>query len=264
MIKPDTVQARAYRALMTRDIDAKHELVRQLGHEPLQFGPPMAVKMVPNPGRPDSPRLVAPRELVRRRLGSQAGRMALLHAVAHIEFNAINLALDAVYRFSGMPDAYYEDWVSVALDESRHFAMLAERLAELGGAYGDLPAHNGLWEMAVATSHSALERMALVPRVLEARGLDVSPGMIDRLRQHKDERSAVIIETILEEEVRHVAIGTRWFHFLCEKQSLDPEPTFLGLLDQHMPGRAFGPLNHRARLAAGFDPKELIALEGRG
>lgn len=208
------------------------------------------------PGRPDQPTLVHPRAVAHRGLGSEAGRIALLHAVAHIEFNAINLALDAIVRFAGHPLAYYQDWLSVAQDEARHFQMLAGRLAEFGAAYGDLPAHNGLWEMAEKTAHDALHRMALVPRVLEARGLDVTPGMIDRLNQAGDTRSSAVLGTILDEEVRHVAIGTRWFHWHCEQRGLSPNPTFTALLAEYgVEIRA--PINHAARMEAGFSEQEL-------
>lgn len=212
------------------------------------------------PGRPERPALVAPSQVPRRRLGSREGRAALVHAVAHIEFNAINLALDAVYRFRGMPAAYYDDWLSVAVDESRHFALVQERLESLGRRYGDLPAHNGLWEMAEKTAHSCLRRMALVPRVLEARGLDVTPGMIRRLAAVGDHETVSVLEVILEEEVRHVAIGTRWFRYCCGEAGLEPGPAFLDLLRAHYPSLPRGPFNMDARLAAGFSKSEMDAL----
>ncbi len=212
------------------------------------------------PGRPDRPRLVPPRELPHRGLGSEEGRAALVHAVAHIEFNAINLAWDAVYRFRGMPDDYYRDWASVAHDEARHFTMLSARLAQLGRAYGDFDAHDGLWEMAVKTSGSCLARMALVPRVLEARGLDVTPGMIARLRAVGDDATAEILEVILREEVRHVASGTRWFRWCCEREGRDPDATFAELLRAYVPGGLKGPFNLDARRAAGFGDAELSRL----
>ncbi len=183
-----------------------------------------------------------------------------MHAVAHIEFNAINLAWDAVYRFRGMPDAYYRDWASCAHDEARHFAMLSTRLAELGHAYGDFDAHNGLWEMAEKTAHRDTARMALVPRVLEARGLDVTPGMIDRLRGVGDERTIAILDVILREEVVHVAAGTRWFRWCCERDGLEPRETFLDLLRDYMGRNLRGPFNREARIQAGFDEAELDQL----
>jgi|SRR6056297_423571 len=215
----------------------------------------------PPAGRPERPGLVTPASLPRRGLGSAQGRIALLHAVAHIEFNAINLALDAAARFGGMPDEFYSDWLSVAFDEARHFRLLETRLHELGAAYGDLPAHNGLWEMAERTAHDPLVRMALVPRVLEARGLDVTPGMIEKLDHVGDHASVACLEVILEEEVRHVAIGSRWFRHLCRQRGLDAEDTFRSLLGEYFAGGLRGPFNHPARLEAGFTQSELEGLE---
>jgi uncharacterized ferritin-like protein (DUF455 family) len=213
------------------------------------------------PGRPPRPRLVHPRDLPRRGLGSDAGRAAFVHAIAHIEFNAIDLAWDAVYRFRDMPEAYYADWVGVAADEARHFAMLRERLQALGHDYGDFDAHNGLWEMAEKTALDGMARMALVPRVLEARGLDVTPGMIAKLRGLGDEATAGILELILREEVAHVAAGSRWFRWHCERAGLPPAPTFRALLREHAGPVLHGPFNREARLAAGFDPAELDSLD---
>jgi uncharacterized ferritin-like protein (DUF455 family) len=216
------------------------------------------------PGRPERPRLVPARELSQRGLGTPEGRVALVHAIAHIEFNAINLAWDAVYRFRGKPGAYYRDWASCAHDEARHFTMLSGRLAELGHVYGDFDAHNGLWEMTEKTAHSDTARMALVPRVLEARGLDVTPGMMERLRRQDDQRTVAILETILREEVAHVAAGTRWFHWCCERDGIDPETTFAQLLDDYMNGSLRGPFNLDARREAGFSESELVWLQTLG
>lgn len=215
-------------------------------------------------GRPGRPQLVNPSRLARRRLGTRAGCQALVHAVAHIEFNAINLALDAALRFAGMPDDYYRDWLRVAADEARHFRMLSVRLQELGAAYGDLPAHNGLWDMAERTAHDPLVRMALVPRVLEARGLDVTPGMIERLRRAGDEDTVALLEVILEEEEAHVAIGTRWFRYLCEQRGVESEAVFDSLLRQYYKGQLRGPFNIPARQRAGFTDPELKRLEALG
>ncbi|WP_348674411.1 ferritin-like domain-containing protein [uncultured Abyssibacter sp.] len=218
---------------------------------------PLAGPMPDQPGRPAAPLLIHPAKVPKRKLGSPAGRAALVHAVAHIEFNAINLALDAVLRFAGMPEAYYRDWLSVARDEARHFTMLSGRLAELETAYGDLPAHNGLWEMAEKTAHDPLHRMALVPRVLEARGLDVTPGMIERLLEAGDNETVAHLRVILAEEVRHVDIGSRWFRFLCERRGQEPGDTFHGLLDRYGVTVGRGPLNLPARRRAGFSEQEL-------
>ncbi|MBN8728153.1 MAG: ferritin-like domain-containing protein [Xanthomonadales bacterium] len=219
------------------------------------------VMAIAEPGRPARPRLVRPRELAQRGLGSAEGRAALVHAVAHIEFNAINLAWDAVYRFRDMPPAYYRDWIGVAVDEARHFGWLERRLAELGHAYGDFDAHNGLWEMAARTADSCLARMALVPRVLEARGLDVTPGMIARLCAVGDGATVAILERILVEEVPHVAAGSRWFAWCCRREERDPAAAFRDLIATHAVGALRGPFNIDARLAAGFSRDELDALE---
>ncbi len=213
------------------------------------------------PGRPQRPKLVHPRELPRRGFGNDEGRAAFIHSIAHIEFNAIDLAWDAVYRFRGMPPQYYADWVSVAHDEARHFVMLRKRLNDFGRDYGDFDAHNGLWEMTEKTAHSALERMALVPRVLEARGLDVTPGMIEKLRSLKDHATADILELILREEIGHVAAGSRWFRWLCERDGIEPESTFRRLLTEYGRGVLYGPFNLDARSAAGFSDEELMSLQ---
>jgi uncharacterized ferritin-like protein (DUF455 family) len=222
------------------------------------FGSP--VVPIGPPGRPPAPVLVAPSELPRRRLGSAEGRAALVHAVAHIEFNAINLALDAIYRFRSLPRQYYLDWLSVAVDEARHFRLLQQRLRVMDSDYGDFPAHNGLWEMAEKTATACLHRMALVPRVLEARGLDVTPGMIERFSAAGDAETASVLETILREEVRHVAIGTHWFHYCCRREGREPLTTFLALLQEYYGGAIRGPLNVEARLQAGFSADEMDAL----
>lgn len=250
--------------LRERNVDAKCAAVASLweavqasglASPPAEAAPPIGV-----PGRPERPELVPPQQVPRRRLGSDAGRAALVHAIAHIEFNAINLALDAAWRFRDQPEAFYLDWLSVAADEARHFRLLATRLDELGHRYGDFPAHDGLWDMAVRTADSCLERMALVPRVLEARGLDVTPGMIERLRRAGDQRTIAALEVILEEEVRHVEIGTRWFHACCAEAGVDPDETFLHLLETRFDGRLRGPFNVPARTEAGFSERELHAI----
>lgn len=212
------------------------------------------------PGRPGRPHLVPPRRLAQRGLGTSGGRAALVHAVAHIEFNAINLAWDAVYRFRGLPHEYYRDWAAVAADEARHFTLLSARLAELGHAYGDFDAHDGLWDMAMRTADSCLARMALVPRVLEARGLDVTPGMIERLRGVGDNATVEILEMILREEVAHVAAGSRWFAWCCAREGVEPQATFRDLLETHFRGGLRGPFNVDARLRAGFTTAELDRL----
>lgn len=213
------------------------------------------------PGRPARPELVSPRRLRRRGLGTLEGRAILLHAVAHIEFNAINLALDAVYRFRDLPRGFYDDWVRVAAEEVYHFGLVAAHLGGLGHDYGDFPAHDGLWEAARATADDPLARMALVPRVLEARGLDVNPAMRARLVEVGDGEAAEILDIILRDEVGHVAAGNRWFHHLCRERGLDPWATFAGLVRRHLKGGLRGPFLREHRLAAGFTEAELDALE---
>lgn len=212
-------------------------------------------------GRPAHLELVPPRGLARRRLSTAVGRAALIHAVAHIEFNAINLAWDAIQRFRGLPSPFYADWVRVAAEETRHFGLMLERLDDLGYGYGDFPAHDGLWEMARRTAHDPLARMALVPRVLEARGLDVTPGMIERLLVVGDEETARRLRIILREEVGHVAAGSRWFRHLCAERDLDAPTAFFDLLSQYLKGEIRGPLNLADRRRAGFDAEELARLE---
>ncbi|GAB4576100.1 MAG: ferritin-like domain-containing protein [Rhodothalassiaceae bacterium] len=206
------------------------------------------------PGRPDRPLLLPPARMPRRRrAGSHATRIALLHAVAHIELNAIDLAFDLVARFgAGMPRAFTDDWVAVGADEARHFLMLSERLADHGAAYGDLPAHDGLWQAAQETSGDLMARLAIVPMVLEARGLDVTPGMIARFDAMGDHRSADVLRIVLHEEVGHVEKGQRWFSFLCERDGLDPPSHFRLLVKRHFRGAIKPPFNRSARDAAGL------------
>ena len=214
------------------------------------------------PGRPARPELVAPSSLKRRGMQSEAGRAVLLHALAHIEFNAINLALDAVWRFPSMPTDFYLDWLKVAAEEAHHFSLLSARLGEFGHAYGDFPAHDGLWDMAQRTRGDVLARMALVPRTLEARGLDASPPIRQRLAQAGDHASAAILDVILRDEIGHVLIGNRWFRFLCEAQDFDPHTAYERLAAQYHAPKLRGPFNFEARRDAGFDEAELRALAG--
>jgi len=235
-------------------------LWRAVESSDFEFDPHTPVEPIGDAGRPARPELVEPSQVRRRRLGSEMGRAALVHAIAHIEFNAINLALDAAYRFRDMPHQYYIDWISVAADEARHFSLLSTRLQSLGYQYGDFSAHNGLWEMARRTADDCLKRMALVPRVLEARGLDVTPAMITRLTAVGDDETVRILEIILEEEVRHVEIGSHWFHLCCDQRGLDPEATFVSLISEYFKRGLRGPFNIPARMMAGFTQREMDAL----
>ncbi|MEQ8404419.1 MAG: ferritin-like domain-containing protein [Oceanicaulis sp.] len=220
------------------------------------------------PARPDRPELKPPGQVPRRRLGTPAGRFALLHAVAHIEFNAIDLAFDMVARFSGDDRlskaerrAFISDWIAVGDDEARHFLLVREQLARLGGDYGDLPAHDGLWEAASATANDLMGRLAVAPMVLEARGLDVTPGMIEKLNSVGDRESAAALEIIYTEEVAHVAAGRRWFETLCAAEGDEPEGRFQALVKQYFKGDLKRPFNIPARTSAGM-PQDWYAPLG--
>ena len=214
----------------------------------------------PLPGRPALPRLVDPATLPRRSPFTLAGRAALLHAVAHIEFNAINLALDAAWRFDGMPPAFYRDWWLVAFEESQHFRLLQNHLRSLGHDYGDFDAHDGLWAMAERTREDPIARMALVPRTLEARGLDATPPMQAHLARAGDHEAVRILDVILSDEIGHVAIGNRWYRWLCERAGIDPVACYDVLAAQHGAPRLKGPFNLEARERAGFTVEELGQL----
>jgi uncharacterized ferritin-like protein (DUF455 family) len=213
------------------------------------------------PGRPERPLRVPHTQLKQRSMKSVQGRAALLHALAHIELNAIDLALDVCWRFHGMPDDFYRQWLAVAREEALHFQLLRDHLATLGCGYGDFPAHDGLWQMAERTRHDLLARIALVPRTLEARGLDASPAVKAKLLAAGDLRGAEILDIILRDEIGHVAVGNRWFKWLCQRQGLEPLATYAELATRHEAPRLRGPFNLEARRAAGFDEAELQVLQ---
>jgi uncharacterized ferritin-like protein (DUF455 family) len=198
----------------------------------------------------------------RRSGGSIAGRVALLHALAHIELNAIDLAWDIVARFAAvdLPRAFFDDWASVAAEEAEHHALLAARLAEFGATYGDLPAHDGLWEAASATAHDLLARLAVVPLVLEARGLDVTPAMIERLDRLGDTQSAAVLQCVYDDEIGHVAVGSRWFRFECARRGCEPVPEWQTLVRRYFKGALKPPFNEKGRDAAGFGREFYAAL----
>lgn len=251
-------------ALRVVEPGARCAAVRQLGSfewpvdADRDLGEPAGV-----PGRPDRPLLVAPGAVAPRGVGTREGRAALLHALAHIEFNAIGLALDHVWRFAGLPETYYRDWTRVAVEEAHHFTMLRGRLLEAGFDYGDFPAHDGLWEMARRTADDALARMALVPRTLEARGLDASPAVRAKFLAIGDVESAKILQLILAEEIGHVAVGNRWFRYLCALRGLDPAATYRREAERRGAPRERGPLNRAARLRAGFTEQELDEMQNQ-
>jgi uncharacterized ferritin-like protein (DUF455 family) len=248
MIDDVAVQATAVRALHARvdalAIDTGAVLVEPAGL----------------PARPRRPQLVPPRALPRRSAHTPQGRAALLHSVAHIEANAIRLALDACWRFAGLPTDYYRDWLRVAAEEAHHFTLLAGHLASLGVRYGDFDAHDGLWQMVEKTRHDATARMALVPRTLEARGLDATPPMRARFAAAGDQGAVAILDVILRDEIGHVAVGNRWYRWLCERDGLDPLAHYDKLAARHDAPRPVPPFNFEAREKAGFTPEELQRL----
>jgi uncharacterized ferritin-like protein (DUF455 family) len=212
------------------------------------------------PCRPDKPDLVTTLKAQQRSAHTVEGRAMLLHSLAHIELNAIDLALDIVWRFSGMPVAFYLDWLRVAKEEAYHFTLLSEHLASLGYHYGDFPAHTGLWTMAEKTKGDLLARLAIVPRTLEARGLDASPAVRQKLLSAGDKRGAEILAIILRDEIGHVAIGNHWYRWLCTQRGADPITTYVAMVAQYAAPQLKGPFNWEARRAAGFDETELAAL----
>ncbi|MFZ6748279.1 ferritin-like domain-containing protein [Undibacterium sp. Ren11W] len=213
------------------------------------------------PGKPERPELVPPLGVKRRAMHTVEGRAVLIHALTHIEFNAINLALDAIWRFSDMPQEYYSDWLQVAQEEAYHFNLLASHLVSLGYAYGDFPAHNSLWEMVERTQADVLARMALVPRTMEARGLDATPAIRAKLAQAGDQAAAAILDIILRDEIGHVGIGNRWFAYLCQQRQLDPVITYAELATLYRAPKLRAPFNLEARRAAGFSEAELQVLQ---
>ncbi|TFW19914.1 ferritin-like domain-containing protein [Duganella callida] len=212
------------------------------------------------PGRPDKPELVPPLAVGRRAMNTPEGRAMLIHALAHIEFNAINLALDAIWRFPGLPAAYYSDWLRVAREEAYHFTLLDEHLQRLGYRYGDFVGHDALWEMVGKTTGDVLARMALVPRTLEARGLDANPPLRNKLAQAGDKEAAGILDIILRDEIGHVEIGNRWYAWLCAQRGLEPIAAYAELARQYKAPALRGPFNLEARRQAGFSEAELLAL----
>lgn len=258
--------ANTFDAIMQSDADQKcsatHKLYKQWQNNELSTQQ-TTVKEIPEAGRPEKPDLVAPRSVKKRGINTQTGRINLMHAIAHIEFNAINLALDAVYRFQDQPEQYYSDWLKVADDEARHFQLICDYLSEHNCQYGDFPAHNGLWDMAVQTQHDIVARMALVPRVLEARGLDVTPAMIEKLAKAGDQQAANILTVIYNDEITHVEVGSRWFKHHCSLNKLPAEQTFEQLIEHYLHGTLRGPFNYHARRQAGFSDNEIQRLNDK-
>jgi uncharacterized ferritin-like protein (DUF455 family) len=256
-------RAQAQRLLTIASTQEKAAAVRQLDMSTGTLGSQELIGACPGiPGRPNKPVLVHPSALKTRAVGTLEGRAGLVHALTHIEANAINLALDVVWRFAGMPDDFYRDWMQVAQEEALHFELLEAHLMHLGYAYGDFPAHDGLWDMAEKTKTNLLARLALVPRTLEARGLDATPAIRNKLVSVGDQRGAQILDIILRDEIGHVAIGNRWYRYLCAAAQLDPIQTYAELALRYDAPVLKGPFNLSARRAAGFDDAELAALCG--
>ncbi|QDL93745.1 ferritin-like domain-containing protein [Paroceanicella profunda] len=259
---PQTVSDCAVAVLTTAGAREKAALSRRLAahwRDRLAAGTPlpMGTAAPPDtPARPARPELLSPRDMPRRRPGSAGGRLALLHAIAHIELNAIDLHWDVLARFSHvpMPAGFAEDWVRAADDESKHFNLLADRLEAFGSAYGAFPAHAGLWRSAEMTAHDLPARLAVVPMVLEARGLDVTPGMIEAFTRAGDVQTVAALEVIYADEVAHVAYGSKWFHFLCGREDLDPKIAFHDLVRRHFGGALKPPFNEAKRADAGLPP----------
>ena len=255
-----SLRRQALHWLLCADPDAKARGTRALDPRG-RVGADEALNEPPGiPVRPARPRLVPHTQLKPRSAHTPQGRAALLHALAHIELNAIDLALDVAWRFDGLPEDFYRQWLQVAREEALHFELLRDHLATLGQAYGDFDAHDGLWQMAQRTRHDLLARLALVPRTLEARGLDASPAVKAKLLAAGDLRGGEILDIILRDEIGHVAVGNHWYRRLCAQRGLDPLATYAALARAHGAPRPRGPFNLEARRAAGFDEDELNAL----
>lgn len=267
---PSSLQSAAVAALSATDLDKKVANTKRAAafwfRGALSTGGNRSMILPDRPGRPRNPILVPPSKLKKRSIRSQRGRFALLHAIAHIELNAVDLAWDVVARFSHrtMPRSFYDGWVRVALEEAKHFSLLRKRLAELGGAYGDLDAHDGLWEAAQSTGHDLTARLAIVPLILEARGLDITPSLIRQMEDVGDEKSAAIFRIILRDEEGHVAVGAKWFRFLCAKEGREPAKTFQTLVQKHFRGPLKPPFNDMARARAGLTPDFYRTLSSAG
>jgi uncharacterized ferritin-like protein (DUF455 family) len=257
-----TLASMATEVLTTSDARAKTALGRAHAatwRASRAAGQPLPIGLAPppdQPSRPARPELLPPREVPRRRPGSPTGRIALLHAVAHIELNAVDLHWDIIARFAAepMPPGFYDDWVQAADDEAKHFNLLADCLEALGSHYGAMPAHAFMWQAAADTAHDLLGRLAVVPMVLEARGLDVTPGMIDLFRAAGNEQATAALETIYREEVAHVAYGSKWFNWLCGRAGTDPKDEFHSLVRRYFHGSLKPPFNEEKRAEAGIPP----------
>lgn len=261
MVLPNELRARALACLLEPDPQAKARAIADMADAALAIDPAALIAAPAGiPGKPDKPELVPPLQVGRRSMATVEGRAMLIHALAHIEFNAVNLALDALWRFAGMPQRYYTDWLQVAKEEATHFSLLAAHLQTLGFAYGDFPAHASLWEMVEKTCDDVMARMALVPRTLEARGLDAIPPLRAKIAQAGDMAAAAILDIILRDEVGHVEIGNRWYGYLCELRGVEPVAAYAKLCIQYKAPVLKGPFNLEARRRAGFTDEEMRSL----
>ncbi len=262
----NTLFAYAEACLQRTGIDGKlaltHQALQLADEGRLSFESARPVLPIAEVKFPSRPILLPPREMPKRKLNKPEGVTAFFHAIAHVEFVAIYLAWDLLYRFRGLPEQFYRDWLRVADEEAQHFALIRRHLRAMGVDYGDLPAHSGLWEHATDTADHLLARLALVPRCMEARGLDVTPALIEKFRQLGDEPSVAILTRILTDEVGHVELGTRWFKFVCEEQGIESESHYQQLIGQYYKGgKPKGPFNRELRIMAGFSNAELDWLE---
>ena len=254
----------SYNALMSSNVSEKIELTNSLyklcQNNELHYKEGFSIKEIESPGRPDKPNLVRFQN-VPKRDNSDIGMIKTIHAICHIEFNAINLALDAVYRFRDMPDKFYQDWIRVAFEEAKHFSLINQYLNDLNYKYGDFDAHNGLWVMTFDTGYDVLSRMALVPRVLEARCLDVTRNIQNRFIVSKFNKMVDILDIIFQDEIGHVKIGNHWFNTLCKERGLEPLIIFEKLIKKHIGSKLRGPFNLEARKLADFSKAELEYLQ---
>ena len=258
IIRAMELRTEALRLLQLEDPAAKAAAVRALFAAAPRAQPELILPgRAGLPGRPARPRLVPPKDVPTRSPFTTEGRAALLHAIAHIEFNAINLALDACWRFPGFPEDFYADWLKVAAEEALHFTLLREHLRTLQFDYGDFDAHDGLWLMTARTAHDPVARLALVPRTLEARGLDATPPLQAKLAKAGDARAVEILDVILRDEIGHVEIGNRWYRFACERAGLDPIALYPQLVQRYAAPKLRPPFNTAARRAAGFSQAEI-------
>ncbi|MGH6806681.1 MAG: ferritin-like domain-containing protein [Ensifer adhaerens] len=255
-----SLRGAAVEAISAADLAVKTELAQEAARRwqrrTLSLRSPLDRPVPLRPGRPEKPVLTPPTQVKKRSLGSLKGRIALLHSIAHIELNAVDLALDIVARFASesVPNSFFDGWMKVAFEEAKHFRMVRQRLNDLGADYGDLPAHDGLWQAAHDTRNDLTARLAVVPLILEARGLDVTPALQARMRETGDFETAAVLDVIYEDEKGHVAVGAKWFRFLCARERKDPAATFQKLVRANFRGPLKAPFNDIARAEAGLTP----------